>query len=255
MCHFRKDNGANTVREAQVMLSPFMPEKCTIDEDVEEIFDGMKETTKHQGIKAICRKDTLINEFTKSLLGRLGTEEEQRRTDKDTIRTKVRTVGRLLKKLNESTDSPKDLNWWITGKRFDNVVQGVKKVAAESNSPSMAITLRHYIKHIALLKGALAIRYDSQSMKTEKKNFLELYSAHWKNQVASVANRRIRLRAMNRTTEIPRTEDLLNMKNSTSAEISSTIANFDGTYNMHKRLSQLVLVRLVLFNKRRIMEV
>ena len=75
-----------------------------------------------------------------------------------------------MKKLNENKESPKELGWCISGSHFDEVVKGVKDLAAETKSPSLAITLVHYIKHIALLKGSLAtyIHLDSKTMKTEK---------------------------------------------------------------------------------------
>ena len=68
--HFREASEGNTVQEAQAMLSPFMPAKCSTDDDVGEIFDAMKETSQNQGIKTICRNDVLIKDFTNSLLGR-----------------------------------------------------------------------------------------------------------------------------------------------------------------------------------------
>ena len=88
-----------------------------MDEEVNELINYMKETALNPGLKDVAENDALILAFGKSLLGRLGTSEEQRRKDKDNIRTKVRTVARLLVKLNENSEVENlPLSDYISGK-------------------------------------------------------------------------------------------------------------------------------------------
>jgi len=56
--------------------------------EIDEIFDGMKERRDKPGLKNTCEDDQLIREFTMALLDKIGSQEEQRRKDKDNIRTK-----------------------------------------------------------------------------------------------------------------------------------------------------------------------
>ena len=65
----------------------------------------MPETQANLGVQNICQNDPLIREFARSILNRLGEEHEQRLKDIDNIRTKVRTLGRLLKELNTTENS------------------------------------------------------------------------------------------------------------------------------------------------------
>jgi hypothetical protein len=167
------------------------------DEELEELFQHMKETSSNRGVRAVCQSDQLIREFGRSLLGRLGTVKEQRRKDKDNIRSKCRAVGRLLLELNDGQQVPNDLSHFICGNKFQHVVRSVKKMAVDTDSPSLATSLGHYLKQIALLKMTVAIMQNNEGKKKEPKNFLHRFEAHWCNQVAAVANRRIRLRDLN----------------------------------------------------------
>lgn len=89
------------------MLQPFM--KCDREEPdcrLNELIINMKETKRNPGLKDLCLSDKLIREFGFSLLEKLGTTDEQRKNDCDNIRTKLRSVARLLKKLNEKKICP-----------------------------------------------------------------------------------------------------------------------------------------------------
>jgi len=94
--------------------------------EIDEIFDGMKERRDNPGLKNICEDDQLIREFTMTLLDKIGSQEEQRKKDKDNIRTKVRTVARIVKKLKENKVNSLKLSEFIAGPQFYNVVRAVK---------------------------------------------------------------------------------------------------------------------------------
>ena len=95
---------SNLKINAKMLLAPFLDHLNDDEEEAEidEIFDGMKETRDNPGLKNICEDDQLIREFTRTLLDKIGSQEEQRKKDKDNIRAKVRTVARIVKKLNET---------------------------------------------------------------------------------------------------------------------------------------------------------
>ena len=98
-CPANNTNGSgavNYVRNAKAMIARLFCREGNADREVNSLIDKMKETGRNSGVKALCMKDMLILEFVQSLLDKLGTEGEQQRKDKDNIRTKLRTVGRLL---------------------------------------------------------------------------------------------------------------------------------------------------------------
>ena len=200
-----KAASANFCRNAKVLLSPFLKPLSEEEASLETFFNGMKETRANPGIVGICKNDPLIAEFAKSMLQRLGEVGEQRIKDTDNARTKVRTVGRLLKKLNDKNDlsTPSPLSTFISGKQFARVVDATKALALECDSPQLALTLGHYVKHIGLLKVNLGIQEDNEECVKEARNFSELYQAHWNNRVSSVAKRRQKLRHLNKPSKIP----------------------------------------------------
>ena len=114
---------------------------------------------------------------------------------------------------NCEKDKPLTLCEYICGKRFKEVVAGVKNLSLKSDSPSIAINLGHYIKAVALLKSSLVVEQGNKTFRKEKKDFMVMYDdAHWQNRVPAVAFRRHRLRALNKTTIWPSTDDLLLLK-------------------------------------------
>ena len=249
------DTPHNYVKNGRLMLSPFMmKDQKTIDE-LDMVLDKMKETGKNPGIKEICCRDELIREFGHSLLAKLGTLAEQRRKDQDNLRTKMRSVGRLLKKLNDQKLTDQPLDSYITQKEFMNVVSMVKALSREADSPQLAITVGHYLKQIALLKASIALQREDARKKKEANDFQELYAAHWNSRVSSVACRTQRLRCINKTIDIPSTEDLVTMKEYLVKETTAGLKNTKPTYAEYVKMTQKVTARIVLFNKRRIAEV
>lgn len=251
------DSPKNYIRNGRIMLQPFL-HKCDRDEPdsrLNELIMNMKETKKNPGLKDICLCDKLIREFGFSLLEKLGTTDEQRKSDCDNIRTKLRSIARLLKKLNENKFVPQDLSCYIRPSEFHNVVAAVKELYRESDSPQLGITLGHYIKQISLLKASMALEEEDDRKKKEANEFQEMYAAHWNSRVASVANRSQRLRALNSSNSMPSTEDLLCLKNYVEQEIKVHMKVMKPRYEQYLKFAQLLIVRIAIFNKRRISEV
>ena len=243
----------NYVRDARCMLTPFLSqteETSAYTDELAKLLDGMKETSANPGIPNVCQADPIIRLFAQSQLDRLGTPDEQRKNDYDNIRGKVRVLARLLKEMN------KDLSWkplsdFITAQKFEHMVKAVKMLAIENNSPQVAIVLGHYMKHCSLLKLTHAIKTDCEISQKEAKEFQFLYQTHWNNQVSAVALRRQKLRQINKEECIPRTEDLVNLE----AWLDMKMESFLHKQSFTEEESMAILVRIILFNKRRVSEV
>ncbi|KAJ8317221.1 hypothetical protein KUTeg_005125, partial [Tegillarca granosa] len=261
-CFFRPasvDTEKNYVRNGRLMLEKFVireqEEQDQLEMDLNDIIDKMKETTKNPGLKEICKNDKLIREFGLSLTEKLGTKEEQRRKDSDNIRTKMRSVARLLLKLNENKLVPQPLCSYICPREFRNTVRAVKELSREVDSPKLALNLGNYIKQICLLKASLGLEQENGQKRQEAKDFKEHFDAHWGTRVSSVANRSMRLKTMNKKIDIPLTEDLLKCTDYLIKEIAECLKVKSPTYDQYVKLAKLLIVRITLFNKRRIFEV
>ena len=196
----------------------------------------------------------LIREFANAMLERIGSEEDQRRKDQDNARTKVRTVGRLLIKLNEGKpkEEKKDLSSFITGNGFSKIVDSVKDLSKQVNSPHIALRLGHYLKQLILLKTSKSIEMDDDKMEREAQRFKSLYDAHWNQKVSHIANRRVRLRALNKKKELPLTSDLQNLTAFMCEQQKVMISDSVNSYHDWKHLAEILICRVMLFNKRRI---
>jgi hypothetical protein len=185
----------------------------------------MKETSANPGISELCRRDKLIREFAKSMPCRLGEDSEQRVKDMDNVRTKVRTVGRLLKELQIQGEQPLPLEHFISGSKFNQVVNATIAISKQSNSPQIALVLGHYVKHLALLKVSMSIQNAQKEDANEARDFQKLYQAHWNNRVSSVAKRRQKLRHLNQPTRMPLSEDFTTLKEWLCGEMIEGLQN------------------------------
>ena len=244
-----KQPAAMFLRDARFLLSPFVKQLSREDALAEKLFSGMKETKANPGIRPLCEKDPLIVEFAKSLLGRLGEEDEQRLKDMDTIRTKVRTIGRLLKYLTEKHETTQPLSKFICGQYFQPVIEAVKELSLESDSPQLALNLGIYINQLALLKISCGVMTGDLQEQEAGRNFQWLYQAHWNNKVSCVAKRRQRLRLLNKPALVPLTSDLVTLKEFIMKQLKTGIKSEKAEW---KWIAQLLMVRILLFNKRRV---
>ena len=236
-----------------MLISPWITCSDSDDAEIDEIMFKMKETAMNPGLKLTCQKDRLIKEFCRGLLHKLGTNNEQRRKDKDNIRAKLRAAGRLLISLNKKLEKELDMSAYINPKYFMSIVQTVKELGHAT--PNLTLTLGHYIKQICQLKRSLALQNDNEEEKVEAENFDIMYGAHWNNYVTSATLRRQKLRTLNKQTELPRRDDMIKLKEYLDKKISENLKIPKPSFHQWTEACQVLLVRILLFNKRRVAEV
>lgn len=198
------------------------------------------------GVEKVVREDTIIRDFGIELLGRLGTADERRTTDLNNVKTKLRSVARLVTRIRTNTGTTLDLNGYLSPKHFSNVVKASKDLAAVS--PQLTIALGHYVRSAVLLKLSFAIGSENMQMRREAEDFKTLMEAHWKSQVSTVTRRRQKLRHLNKDDELPDTEDLVTFSQYLKNKIQSASTG-------EEDMAKLCLAQLILFNKRRPLEV
>ena len=251
-CPAGKPIDTNYLRNSRMLITPFISLDSD-DDDIENLILQMRETTQNPGLRNICMQDILIKEFCRGLLHRLGTEDEQRPKDKNNVSTKLRAVARLLSKLNEKTKDDCHLSSYITPKYFMLVVNAVRDMG--KHSPNLALTLGHYIKQVCQLKQSLALRNEAKQDRDDAAAFNLLYEAHWNSYVAAISLRRLKLRTLNKSIELPKTSDMVKLKDYLDSEMEQSLTKNQFSDTEWTEAAQALMVRILLFNKRRVSEV
>jgi hypothetical protein len=242
------------------MLEPFLKNNADEEEKrINDLISEMKETSANPGIRNICSRDPLIREFTSSLLDRLGEEDIRRRKDNTNARQKVRTLGRFLSFLNTEAEGIwKPLSFFLSPSKFKFVANCVRKMTKEVDSPQLALVLGHYIRQTNLLKISMGVIQGSEQMQQEGRAFGDFFQAKWNNSVASVALKRQKIRQINQVQKLPTTTDSIRLKlvkEWMSSKIKCCMEKQQLTTEELKWMSQLVMTRIIIFNKRRVSEV
>lgn len=250
-CPAGRNVDTNHSRNSKLLLTPYLKEYD--HDEIDQVIMQMKETRKYPGLRQLCSNDTLIKEFGRGLLQRLGLEHEQRRKDKDNIRNKLRSVGRLLIRLNEKTKTNLELSAYIQPAYYQIVTKTVRDIGNEL--PHLALSLGHYIKQLCVLKQSLAIQHGESEGKYAAEQFNLLLGAHWNNQVSAVSLRRLKLKTMNKSIELPKKDDMVTLKNFLDTQMAKSLLCFKPNENQWTEACQILMVRILLFNKRRVSEV
>ena len=251
-CPAGKPIDTNYLRNGRMLLSPYI----TLDSDndmIENLILQMRETVKNPGLRSICMRDILIKEFCRGLLHRLGTDDEQRQKDKNNVSTKLRVVARLLSNLNGKTNEDWHLSSYIAPKYFMMVVNTVREMG--KHSPHLGLTLGHYIKQICQLKQSLGLQSEAKQDQEHAAAFNILIESHWNCYVSAVMLRRLKLKSLNKSIKLPKTTDMVKLKDYLDSEIQQSLAKNKFSNNEWTEAAQALMVRILLFNKRRVSEV
>jgi len=206
----------------------------------------------------VIRNDELILKFGSSLLKRVGIKGRRR------VASRMRLLAKLLCTLRKLLDMPeKSLDFFIDGTYFDGVVEAVEKLSgagfdeqgqrvfAKPSIVSMAGNL--LTKCCGLKRGLAARQSDGENMTKEVDQFMTLFSSDWSDCMSCPASAALKTRKYNKPDELPSTEDLLKLKQYTEARLEELTQQLraEPSYAAWRALAEIVLARLVVFNKRR----
>ena len=191
----------------------------------------------------VIKADKLLRQYGTYQIERLGSLELARPVEVNNIRNKLRSIARMVLKLRETGEG--DLINMIKPQVYERFVSTVRQMALQSDQ--LGLTLGIYVKQLSLLKIADCIAAGNRDGKQDAEDFLQLYNASWVQRVSSHIGRRQRLKKLNKSHDLPIEEDLRKLTRFLESEIKSTVDV--------QRLKMLTLSSLILFNKRRPMEV
>ncbi len=225
--------------------------ECLADKRLAKLYAPMKE----DHILNVVKNDLLINQFASYLIDKQGQGRQDRY-----IRQRVRELGRFLSFVQKQRDNQHlQLATLIKPNEFDSVVNAVKSLQEEGSNATGPITLPlklgHSLKRVAQIQRGQAVRNGENTMKEQCSSFLELYEAEWSDRVSSHTLRTMYDLKMNKIDELPVTNDVVKLANGLKEKINKLTHELEQCKKpdatVGRRLSEAVLARLILFNKRR----
>ena len=143
--------------------------------------------------------------FAHHLLLKQGEKDLRRPSAYNNIRTKLRTVGRVLKKAEECYKIS-SMDSLLVPENFKKMTNCAREIVKENDQ--LGLTLGNYIKQLLLLKFSVALTENNEQKQKEVENCKYLFDAHWTSYISSVAGRRQRMKRLNIVDELPLTSDL-----------------------------------------------
>ena len=217
-----------------------------------EGFRDLLNRMNHDEVSLLCKTDSLIREFGERLFLKLGGEQHQRHH----IGNKMRELGRLLHELQRE-DSGARLEDYLQSPKFLTIVQATKEISKYDNdvnkygAPSLAMKLGQDLKKCGKILKARKLQSGEDT--TSVNDFMDLLSMDWNDSVSRRARTTLEEERWNKEPLIPLTEDLHTLQRFLDAKMETLKQKLTEhpTTDAHKAYGEVVLTRLILFNRRR----
>jgi len=201
----------------------------------------------------VATSDCLITKLGDVLLEKLG---QRRALD---ISARMRELARIL--IRMTADGSTSLCSFLTGQKFDTVVEAVKAEAGSYvdengrqlyTAPAFILKAGNSLLKCARLKQGLAVRNGDEVSLNESKAYIKLHLSEYTDRVASAAHAAARIHG-NLLSELPDEEDLRKLQEyqrHRMKEVIPLVRDHPDLY-LWRELAELALSRLLVFNARR----
>lgn len=191
----------------------------------------------------VVQEDKLLRVYACQEVEKLGSRI--RSSDINNVRTRVRHIARMILQLRINSGESLDLFSFIAPTYYEFFVATERELSAISSQ--MGLSLGIFTKELAYIKIAKCIEESCPADREKAEDFLKLFKASWKKPVSSGIGKTHRLEKMEKDTCLPLDADL--------AKFSSYLNREIPLAKNLQNLKTLVMSRLILFNKRRPIEV
>lgn len=178
------------------------------------------------------------------------------------IRQRMRQTARLLQCCHNLCDEIKSMDEVLEPAHFDIVIAAVKQVSGWNERTlsydvaGLPLKLGHNLKRCAEIKMSEAIKNNDELMKNKASSFLELVEINWKYLITRQALTTLSDRRYNKPDVLPVAADVKKFNTYLNDEIQYHFAELElGIQSSFRPLSELTLVSIILFNRRRSGEV
>lgn len=253
----QKDNCKKSSIERVIESESLKGDYCGMDEELKNVVSHMAKDT----ITLAAKNDPLIVELGISWVHKTY-RMKQRPARRHLISQKMRECGRLLQCLRASGQGTGiSMSDFIKPGSFDVVIAAVAETAqwqsasASYATPSMALKLGHNLRKLAAIKTTRAIKSDDEVSRVEAQLFVELMDKEYQEKVSSAALTNLSERKFNTVKTLPTSDDLKKLSDYLTAGIQAALSSTGTMTPQEFKSLQLVMTRLLTFNRRRPMEV
>jgi len=246
----------NVIDSSRSLLAGALGENDFVDQHLkQQVLSHMRQDSILRTIKS----DRLILEFGSAQLKRIGVKGARR------IATRMRLLARLLVSLRSISESTCDLSDFLNGTYYDAIVEAVEELAglhADDNGqrvfkrPSLVLLVGNILVKCCQNKKGAAIKDDDDIRIKEVDRFMALYTSDWSNTMSCPSLASLKTSSYNKPVELPTTSDLMKLKAYAEEQMNLLTEKLkeEPQYQHWRKLSEVVLTRLLVFNKRRASE-
>lgn len=251
----KKDKSRKRVRVAQTSKMMLPSEKS-----INPVLQNLLASSRSDSIGMIMKNDPLILEFgRKRIQGRTREKESE-----DPIRSSMRRLARLLSIMRERSSMPDaTLASFIDPSKFRSVLEAARELAGYDEekgkfaTPSLALKIGAAMKQCATILQSQNLESANSEKAQKCVDFRSIVEMNWTDEVSRAALRNLRNAKLNKPRLLPLTEDIMKMSRGTKEEARIVYkriidASPDEDISAEwKMLSELSLVIIILFNRRR----
>jgi hypothetical protein len=154
----------------------------------------------------------------------------------------------------QKLDPNSTLEDFLCPQKFDDIISAVHSVTGKGEeviTPSLALKMGHGLKKCAAIKIGQCLRKGDQDGRQRTQDFLTLVENEWAQKVSRNALETLKKKKFNKPMAIPLTEDLKHLVTKIREETTGMFKKEILTVVEFRRLAELALGRVILFNKRR----
>lgn len=241
---------ANAVRRSKnLLLSAVLQDEELID---------ISQRLRDDNLSAVIMRDQLIQRYIVLKVRSLGLKADQKQDDIYRVNQVGRTLARLLIEAQKKKPHA-DMDMLLRPENFDLLVESTKNLCLNRENPPLTLArlIQNQLGHIIQIKTGYALRQNDDVKCKEAADFKKLFDAEWSLHVTSVCTKKINALKMQQIPTLPLTEDLVKLKQFITSESSKYAKQLDKSHDSKDwtQLAKLVMVRLILLNKRRRAEV
>ena len=208
----------------------------------------------------IIKSDDLILKFGLARLRRVGMKGHRH------IAARMRLLAELLSTVRKSLDMHESsLSEFLDGTYYDAVVEATEHMSGVHyddcgqrvfTKPSVAIMTGNLLTKCCELKRGVAIKQEDDVAEKAVERFVALLKSNWADCLSCPALASQKTKMYNKPDELPSTEDLMKLKQYTEKRLDdlSKQLTVEPSFSAWRELSEIVLTRLLVFNKRRASE-
>ena len=234
-----------------------LPPPPGLTEEMNEMIARMRA----DDVTRVIKNDSLIKALGEKLYAKLGYDKHQ----ENYMRCKLREIARLLINYRiDSNDENAKLEDCINPTKFRLLLTSVKNVAGFDNQkqnysiPSLALKLGHSLRKCAKICEGQAIECGDVDKQKRAKEFTKLMDINWTEEMSTHALRTLSDAKRNRPRILPLADDvhvisdfLCRKGRQAATQLTAEAVSPDTRLQYWANLRDIVLTRLILFNRRR----